>query len=373
MHADIVPVRALTMTLVAVTGAVGAAVFWPQLLAEQEMIAGGLALGPALLLAHYRNWPRVMLLLGIGLVALIAAHLLGVGSGSSLSGSSLVLFVLGPYITVTLGAGWFGEIRKYQAELQATQLQLIQAEKLESIGRMAAGVAHEVKNPLMIILTGVKILSRRIEGGDVQTQQLLQDMSDAVGRADKIIGGLLSYARDRDLEVKPADLNATIESSLLLVRHAIDKGQVAVRTELDPTLPAVRLDEFKIQQVFVNLLTNALHAMEHTGTIAVRTSHQVDRRGQGVGRRLSDRFVPGERVAIVTIDDSGPGIPEAHLRKVFDPFFTTKPTGVGTGLGLAISRQIVEMHGGLIEIGNREAGGARVTMMFKLAQERSAT
>ena len=135
---------------------------------------------------------------------------------------------------------------------------------------------------------------------------------------------------------------------------------------LDPALPEISLDEFKIQQVFVNLLTNALHAMEHDGEITVRASIEPLARGRHVGHRDTDRFRPDERAVVVRIEDTGPGIPATHLEKLFDPFFTTKPTGKGTGLGLSVSRQIVEMHGGAVEIGNRDGGGARVTLIFKL-------
>jgi signal transduction histidine kinase len=361
-----VPLRALTLSLLAMVAAMAAAVYWPDALLDQQVLAGGLALMPALLLAHYRGWPVISAVLGAGLVALCAIQLAPSYLGRSLQGTFVVPFVLAPYIAIALGAGWFGEVRKYQAELHATQLQLIQSEKLDSVGRMAAGVAHEVKNPLMMILTGVKILSKRMADSDESTRQLLKDMTDAVERADKIIGGLLSYSRDRGLDVTAVDLNATIDKSLLLVKHELDKGQIIVRKDLDPSLPALTLDEFKIQQVFVNMFTNALHAMEHNGEIRVRTSIETLGRGRFVGYRKTDRYRPGQRVAAVRIDDTGPGIPKEHLVKIFDPFFTTKPTGKGTGLGLSVSKQIVEMHGGTIDIANRDEGGARVTMMFKL-------
>ena len=143
-----------------------------------------------------------------------------------------------------------------------------------------------------------------------------------------------------------------------------------VSLQLDPDLPTIALDEFKIQQVLVNVFSNAIQAMGDGGELAVRTQRRVLTLGGRVGYRKSDRFVPDERVVAVEIDDSGPGVPADHLTKISDPFFTTKPTGVGTGLGLSVSRQIIEMHNGTIDIENRETGGARVTIMFRLGQER---
>ena len=360
-----VPVRALILSMTAMVGAVAVAFFWPDSLIESEVLAGGLALVPALLLAQHRQWPNVSVLLATGLVALCGVHVSTLYVGSFFTGGFLVLFVVTPYIAIALGAGWFGEVRRYKSELLATQLQLIQSEKLESLGRMAAGIAHEVKNPLMVILTGVKILSKR-PNTDQQTRVLLQDMADAVSRADKIIGGLLSYSRDRGLDLASADLNAVVSSSLRLVKHDLDRWRIKVTTDLDESIPRLQLDEFKVQQVLVNIFNNAQHAAGEDGSLAVRTSLATLRRGPNVGNRKTDRFRPGERVALIEVDDSGPGIKDADLKKIFDPFFTTKPTGVGTGLGLSISRQIVDMHGGTIDIGNRDGGGARVTMTFKL-------
>jgi signal transduction histidine kinase len=345
---------------------VGAAVFWPDALLAQEMLAASLALIPGLLLAHYRGWAGVTTVLGVGLVALCFFNLWVMQTGDSFDMSFLILFVLAPYIAIALGAGWFGEVRRYQTELRTTQLQLIQSEKLDSVGRMAAGVAHEVKNPLMVILTGIKILSRRMKDSDDATHTLLDDMTNAVTRADKIIGGLLNYSREHDVELSEVDVRSTIEKSLLLVKHELDKQQIAVVKEFDDALPRLRLDDFKIQQVFVNVLTNAVHAIGADGQILVRATVETMTLGRNTGHRKTDKYVPGQRVAVVTIDDSGPGIPEAHLDKIFDPFFTTKPTGVGTGLGLSVSRRIVEMHGGELVIGNRDGGGARVRIVFTL-------
>ena len=363
------PLRALALSLVAMAAAVSAAVFWPEALLDQELLAAGLALLPALLLAHYRGWPVVTILLGVGLVAVTVLHLSNLSPvyfEVSLRGPLVVLFVVAPYISIALGAGWFGEVRRYQAKLRVAQLQLIQSEKLDSLGRMAAGVAHEVKNPLMMILTGVKVLSKRLGNTDESTRQLLKDMTEAVQRADKIIGGMLNYSRDQGLDLAPADLHATIGKSLLLVKHDLDHARIVVVKDLLESMPMLPLDEFKIQQVFVNLFTNAIHAIGSDGEIRLTTSLETLTRGIYVGYGMGDRYTPGERVAIVRIEDSGPGIPKEHLQNVFDPFFTTKPTGRGTGLGLSVAHQILEMHGGTIDVGNRDTGGARVTLTLKI-------
>ena len=227
-------------------------------------------------------------------------------------------------------------------------------------------MAHEVKNLLMMVLTGVKVLSKRLGTADESTRRLLKDMTEAVERADKIIGGTLNYSRDQALDLATVDLHATIAKSLLLVKHGLDQARIVVVKDQYESLPVLQLDEFKIQQVFVNLFTNAIHVIESDGEIRFTTSLVTLTRGTYVGYRKGYRFVPGERVAIIRIEDSGPRIPKEHLRNVFDPFFSTKPTGRGTGLGLSVSRQILEMHGGTIDVGNRDTGGARVTLTLKI-------
>jgi signal transduction histidine kinase len=167
--------------------------------------------------------------------------------------------------------------------------------------------------------------------------------------------------------VTPADEKSVVKKKLTLVKKQHDKKHKAGIYDNDAALEAVPLDEFKIQQVLVNVLTNAIHAMDYEGEMRVTTSLETVTRGSYVGYRATDRFRPGEHVAMLRVEDSGPGIPKEHLGKIFDPFFTTKPTGRGTGLGLAVTRQIVELHGGTIEIGNRETGGAQVSMRFKLS------
>jgi signal transduction histidine kinase len=363
-----VPLRALTLSLIALAGALVVSLMWPDVLLDQQVAASVLALIPAFLLAHYRRWAAVSVLLGVGMGTLGVLHLLRFFLGVPFGTFPLVLILVAPYVAIALGAGWFGEIRRSTANLRATQLQLIQAEKLESIGRLAAGVAHEVKNPLMTILTGIKVLSRQMREADEPTRRLLQDMVDAVNRADTIIGGLLSYSRQHELELAPVDINATIERTLRLIKHELDTKRIAVVKELNPSLPPVALDAPKVQQVFINLFTNAVQAMGEEGVLTLRTFPTTIVRTKGAAHRETEPFKPGESAVVIQVDDTGPGIAANHLGKVFDPFFTTKPNGVGTGLGLSVARQILDMHGATIDIANGDVAGARVTIMFKPAQ-----
>jgi PAS domain S-box-containing protein len=249
-------------------------------------------------------------------------------------------------------------------ELRAVQLQLIEAEKMKSIGRLAAGVAHEVKNPLAILKMGLEFLGTQ-KPADEQTPEILHEMSDALTRADNVIRGLLDFSAPKQLEVRGEDLNAVINNALQLVRGEMKNG-TEIERELAPNLPLLKLDAGKMSQVFVNLFTNALHAMEEGGILGVRT---YVKQLTGVGRNISDSraesFRVGQNIVVAEIDDTGSGIPEDKLAKIFEPFFTTKPTGRGTGLGLSVVKTIVDLHGATIDIRNLHEAGVRVTLMFQ--------
>ncbi len=250
------------------------------------------------------------------------------------------------------------DLQQSHVELKTTQMQLIEAAKLESVGRLAAGVVHEVKNPLTIIGMGMDYLASTVSAGGGAGEQaaVLKDMRDALDRASGIVTGLLDLSAPRDLQVSPEDLNGIIERSLGLVKHALTKNHIALVKELRADLPPLPLDKNKIVQVFVNVFINAVHAMPKGGTLTVRTCPAEEAEA---GQR------PGEVHWIVAeIDDTGVGIPPENLAKVFDPFFTTKPAGEGTGLGLSVVRQIIGLHGGTISLDNRAEGGVRVTIRF---------
>jgi len=261
------------------------------------------------------------------------------------------------------------DLQKSHDELKAAQFQLIQAEKMQSVGRLAAGVAHEVKNPLAILGMGIDYMSKNLASPDENVAQILADMNDALKRADSIILGLLDFSLPGALKLAPEDVSTVLDQSVTLVRHEMSNAHISLNRELASDLPPVRLDKNKLKQAFVNILTNALHAMPEGGTITVRTYARELKIGEidhDAGSRMAKRFRPGETVVVAEIEDTGAGIPTDKLAKVFDPFYTTKPTGKGTGLGLTVTKKIIELHGGSIEIGNAPKMGARVTITLKV-------
>jgi PAS domain S-box-containing protein len=258
------------------------------------------------------------------------------------------------------------DLHKSREELRSAHQQLMHAERLETVGRMAAGVAHEVQNPLQILLMSLDYLSQRVPDRDPVLNGVLNEMRNATMRADTIIRGLLDFSRSDDLALKAQDINTLVTHALAFVKHALSPHQIVLQTQLAPELPPLALDGMKIEQVLVNLFTNAIHAMPEGGTLTVRTSREkLAKTHRDLGSREAGHFYAGDMVVIVEIEDTGSGIPTEILRKVFDPFFTTKATGKGTGLGLAIVKRIIDLHSGEIEIANRPEGGVRCRLMFK--------
>lgn len=259
------------------------------------------------------------------------------------------------------------EVRASHQRLKATQLQLIQAAKMECVGTLAAGVAHEVKNPLQTILMGLAYLSKNIPVEDQTLVGVLGDMRDAVRRADAIVRDLLYLSAARQIEMKPHNINAVIDRSLLFVNYDLTRSRILVHRNFEDGLPLARLDEAKIEQVLINLFMNAIQAMPSGGDLFLRT--RLMDVPLASPDSLWNKFQPKDRTVVVNVEDTGPGVPADKVPRVFDPFFTTKPNGLGTGLGLPISRQIIEMHGGAIKLGAGDRGGACVTIILKAEQE----
>jgi len=264
-------------------------------------------------------------------------------------------------------------------ELQQTQLQLIQAEKLESIGRLAAGVAHEVKNPLALLLLGVDYLSQGISPEDPNVEKILKQMRDAVDRADRIVRGLVDFSSQRSLTREPVQLGRVIDEVLLLVKHELTRSNTKVSVRIEKDLPHVYLDMSKFEQVLINLIINAVHAMNgvESKLLKIRARAELlENVVKNEGARKREVFRTGDRVVILEIIDNGHGIAPQDAGRLFDPFFTTKATGLGTGLGLSVARRIVELHGGELTLENRakEPGAvARLILPTKLETSKVRT
>ena len=257
------------------------------------------------------------------------------------------------------------ELQDAHLQLREMQLQILEAEKMKTVGRLAAGVAHEVKNPLAVIRMGIEFL--RSCSLDDTVGAVLHEMMDAVTRADTVIMGLLDFSAPTQLKLEHTDLNRLIQNAVVLVRGETTSGAVEVVCELERDLPDVPLDPAKLNQVLVNLFTNSLHAMPDGGTLTVRTyTKQLTGVGANVSDPRSETFRVGQTLVVLEIEDTGHGIPEDKLVKIFDPFFTTKPTGKGSGLGLSVARTIIDLHGGTIDVRNLPEGGARVTLTFRV-------
>jgi signal transduction histidine kinase len=248
-------------------------------------------------------------------------------------------------------------------ELKETQWRLIQAAKFESAGILAAGVAHEVKNPLQTILMGLDHLDARLPAGDEELAVTMCDMRNAIRRATDIIRELLSLSAAHDFQLRAEDLNSLLERSLLLVQTELSAAHIQVVRGLAPDLPPAMCDHGKIQQVLINLFINAIQAMPQGGTLTVSTRRLS--LSEKTGAAFLRQFQPTDRLVAVEVQDTGTGIAEEHLPRIFDPFFTTKPVGIGTGLGLTVTKRIIDLHGGALEIENASPRGVLATIILK--------
>lgn len=258
------------------------------------------------------------------------------------------------------------ELKRSNTELRETQMLLIHAEKLESLGKLSAGIAHEVKNPLNQLLLGTEFLQHAIPDTETTWAEVLGDMRGAVMRMDKILRGMLEYAAPNELDLHVEDLNEALESALLLLRLELIKNHVTIEKDMAGNLPRVALDRTKVEQVLINLFGNAMHAMPSGGRVTVKTHCEPARAGGSEDVVFGNGMIrAGDALAVMEITDSGRGIPEDKLARIFDPFFTTKPNGQGTGLGLTVSKKIIELHGGTLQLFNHAGGGATARITFR--------
>ncbi len=230
-------------------------------------------------------------------------------------------------------------------EKERTQKQLIQAEKLAALGIVAAGIAHEVKNPLAIIIQGVEYLKSTVES-DATLLDVTERIKRSALRADNIIKGLLSFTRQTPIQAEDVDIIPVIEETLSFVEYQIKSKHIKVVRHYAPDLPNVTIDGNQIKQVFVNLLLNSFDAMQNGGTVTISAESIMDEKDK--------------QYLQISIADTGCGIPESELEKIFDPFYTTKNTPVNSGLGLSVTKGIIDKHHGKIRIESDVDRGTRV-------------
>lgn len=263
--------------------------------------------------------------------------------------------------------GYLKELESAHGELQSMQSQLVEAAKIATVAQLSVGVAHEVKNPLQIFQFGLEYIAKNANLEQPDLQSVIKGMFEAIGRANFIIRELMELGRPGALELEPVNLNDVIRSSVSLLKNIFDTHHIRVLMSLTEDLPWVSVDRRRVSQIFINLLNNALEAMEGTGIIEIETTIQKAKIGDpGVGKRKEDPFLPGAVLVIAQITDSGRGIPEDILPKIYDPFFTTRRGSGGTGLGLSMVKNLVDVHGGAIAIKNKTHGqGTQATVFFR--------
>jgi len=242
-------------------------------------------------------------------------------------------------------------LEENERQLKESQEQLIQAEKLTSLGQLAASVAHEVNNPLSGVLVYAQLLAKKIAGDSITketTLDYLSKMESELVRSTKLVRNLLDFARQSPPAFRQVNLNDVINRALDLAAHSAQLQHVQIINEPDLSLPTVTADSDQLQQVFTNLILNAIQAMTKGGTLTLRTS------------------VEHEQLK-VEVRDTGHGISPENMRRLFTPFFTTKQEVKGVGLGLAVAYGIIQRHKGRIEVQSQEGVGTTFTVYLPLA------
>jgi signal transduction histidine kinase len=246
---------------------------------------------------------------------------------------------------------WIGRLIIFDdvTDRVSLETQLAQAEKLSSIGLLAAGVAHEVNTPLTVISTQAQMLAKQLPPED-RSSKAVEKIIRQTFRASEIVNSLLNFSRTKGATFTAVELNRIISETLVLLDHQIKTTQIEVETHLEPGLPPINGNSDRLQQVFLNLFLNAKDAMPNGGRLRI-TSWAEDGRVR------------------IDIRDSGVGIAPEHLPRIYDPFFTTKAPGGGTGLGLAVSYGIIHEHSGTIHAESRPGAGTRFELEFPVLRK----
>ncbi|HMG19932.1 MAG TPA: ATP-binding protein [Kofleriaceae bacterium] len=236
------------------------------------------------------------------------------------------------------------------SQIEALQQQVVRAERLATLGQLAAGVVHELNNPLTSITVYAEYLVRKLaaQGAEEPDLEKLRRIGVSAQRILRFSRDLVQYARPSGRDVEPVDLSGVVRQSVSICEHLVERGGISLTVEVDPELPVVRAVSGQLEQVLINLITNAVHAVENGGRVVVRA--QVD----------------SPSTAMLEVADSGPGVPDEDRDKIFEPFFTTKVDGKGTGLGLPIVRNIIEQHRGEIRVERSDLGGAAFRVILPI-------
>jgi len=240
-------------------------------------------------------------------------------------------------------------------ELKRAHEAVLQSEKMASIGKLAAVVAHEINNPLAGILTYTKLLRKWLERGEwdaarhEEVRSSLELIEAESRRCGDIVKNLLTFARAAPMNLERSDLNAVVDRVVRLVRHQVELANIQLQIDLDPKLPTVHCDASAVEQVILALVMNAIEALPHGGNLWLRSA-----------------LLPETHQVQLQVKDDGVGIPPEILDHLFEPFFTTKERGRGVGLGLAISRSIVEQHGGKIDVESELGKGTAFNIWLPL-------
>jgi PAS domain S-box-containing protein len=239
-----------------------------------------------------------------------------------------------------------------QSKIETLQQQIVRAERLATLGELAAGVVHELNNPLTSITVYAEYLVRKLEsqGADEPDLEKLRRIGASAQRILRFSRDLVQYARPSGRDIEPVDLAAVVRQSVSICEHLVERGGVALAVEVDPELPIVQAVAGQLEQVLINLITNAVHAVDNRdgGRVVVRAQ------------------IESPSAVSLEVADSGPGIADEDRERIFEPFFTTKPDGKGTGLGLPIVRNIVDQHRGEISVQRSDLGGAAFRVVLPI-------
>lgn len=245
------------------------------------------------------------------------------------------------------------ELEKAYKELQQLQAQLIHSEKMASLGQLAAGIAHEINNPLGGIVVYSHLLLEELPLDSPCRSKVEKIVKESI-RCKEIVKGLLDFARQTESKIELTDLNKLLEETLALFEKQVLFQNIKIRKYLSNRIPKINVDKSQLQQAFTNIILNAASAMEGVGNLDISTK-----------LTLLENSLTGltdKKLVEIEFTDTGCGIPSENLKRIFDPFFTTKPAGQGTGLGLAITYGIVKKHNGSIDVKSEVGKGSIFTI-----------